>query len=173
MTNRELGDGGLIETRWSSAGDDASLAEVHRTAWRYAYAGIIPGLTLERMIARRGPRWWHCMHERGHRALVVDCDAVVAGYATLGRGRAGGRRYGEIYELYIRPEFHGCGLGGRLFDAARDQLGRHGLDRLVVWALADNSIACRFYRAMGGRECGRAEDRFCGVPLAKVAFGWT
>ena len=35
--------GGLIATRWSTAADDRGLAEVHREAWRYAYAGIIPG----------------------------------------------------------------------------------------------------------------------------------
>ena len=91
----------------------ASLADVHRAAWRYAYAGIIPGLTLERMIARRGPAWWSRMHGRGFRALVVDCDGTLAGYATLGRAaRPGARTCGEIYELYLRPEYQGCGLGG-------------------------------------------------------------
>ena len=70
-------------------------------------------------------------------------------------------------ELYVRPEPHGCGVGRRLFAGARRELALHGLDRLVVWALADNTVACRFYAAMGGAECGRSEDRFCGVPLAQ------
>jgi len=173
MTDRETEKGGLIATRWSTAADDRHLAEVHRDAWRYAYAGIIPGLTLERMIARRGPAWWDHMHDRGFRALVIDCDDMLAGYATLGRCRAPGRgRCGEIYELYLRPECQGCGLGRRLFAAARRELRLHGFDRLMVWALAENTIACRFYPAMGGAECGRAQDRFCGVPLAKIGFAW-
>ena len=165
--------GGLIATRWSTAGDDRGLAEVHREAWRYAYSGIIPGLTLERMIARRGPTWWNRMHERGFRALVLDCDDVLAGYATLGRSRVPGARTGEIYELYLRPECQGCGLGRRLFTEARRELRASGLDRLTVWALAENEIACRFYRAMGGTEAARSQDRFCGVPLAKIGFGWS
>ena len=73
-----------VATRWSAAADEAGLARVHRDAWRYAYAGIIPGLTLERMIARRGPAWWGRMHDRGFRALVLDCDGTLAGYATFG-----------------------------------------------------------------------------------------
>jgi ribosomal protein S18 acetylase RimI-like enzyme len=173
MTDRGTGAGGPIATRWSAAADDPNLADVHRAAWRYAYAGIIPGLTLERMIARRGPAWWSRMHGRGFRALVVDCDGTLAGYATLGRSRgAGGWTSGEIYELYLRPEYQGCGLGRRLFAEARRKLEAHGLDRLTVWALSDNEIACRFYRAMGGIEAAQAEDRFCGVPLAKTGFAW-
>ena len=165
--------GGRITTRWSTPADDRALADVHREAWRYAYAGIIPGLVLERMISRRGPAWWRRMHDRGFRALVIDGTGDVSGYATLGHSRAPGTAgAGEIYELYLRPECHGCGLGRRLFGEARRQLGLHGLKRLNVWALADNSIACRFYAAMGGVEAGRCEDRFCGIPLAKIGFAW-
>ena len=165
----------LIETRWSTAADAASLAELHRAAWRNAYAGIIPGLTLERMIARRGADWWRGMHGAGGRALVVEFDETVAGYATLGRGRSRdrGHRCGEIYELYVRPEYQGCGLGRSLFRDARARLRRRGLDGLLVWALAENEVACRFYLAMAGTECARGQDRFCGKPLEKVGFAWS
>ena len=172
MSDRDDDFSGPTKTRWSTAGDAPGLAEAHRAAWRYAYAGIIPGLTLERMLARRGLAWWTAMHDRGHRALVIGRGQAVAGYATLGRGRTGRASIGEIYELYVRPEYHGCGLGRRLFAAARRELGREGLDRVIVWALADNMIACRFYTAMGGAEYGRSEDRFCGVSLAKIGFSW-
>jgi len=173
MDERDTENGGLVATRWSGAADDVALAGLHQAAWRYAYAGIIPGLTLERMISRRGPAWWSRMHERGFRALVLDCDETLAGYATIGRSRApDGRRAGEIYELYMRPEFQGCGLGRRLFAEARRQLAIHGFHRLTVWALEENTIARRFYLAMGGVESGRCEDRFCGIPLAKVGYAW-
>jgi ribosomal protein S18 acetylase RimI-like enzyme len=174
MTNHHhrIGDDGPVATRWSTADDSAALAAVHRDAWRYAYAGIIPGLTLERMLARRGPAWWGRMHGRGFRALVLARDSTLSGYATLGRSRAPGPAAGEIYELYLRPECQGCGLGRTLFAAAQSELGRSGFRRLVVWALAENTIALRFYRAMGGVEAVRAEDRFCGVPLAKIGFVW-
>ena len=172
MSYHDIDAGGPARMRWSTAADAAGLADLHGATWRYAYAGIIPGLTLERMIARRGRTWWARMHERGFRALVAETAGTVTGYATLGRGRGGSPRTGEIYELYVRPEHHGCGVGRRLFAGARRELALHGLDRLVVWALADNTVACRFYAALGGAECGRTEDRFCGVPLAKVGFAW-
>jgi GNAT superfamily N-acetyltransferase len=171
MGHHDTGSG-ATRTRWSTVADAAGLADLHGAAWRYAYAGIIPGLTLERMIARRGRSWWTAMHERGFRALVAESRDTVTGYATLGRGRGESARTGEIYELYVRPEYHGCGVGRRLFGDARRELARCGLDRLVVWALAENTVACRFYAAMGGAASAAAVDRFCGVPLAKVGFSW-
>jgi hypothetical protein len=42
---------------------------VHDAAWRDAYRGLIPGRELERMIARRGPRWWQSAILRGSRLL--------------------------------------------------------------------------------------------------------
>jgi GNAT superfamily N-acetyltransferase len=173
MSRNHADEGGLIATRWSSPADERGLAEVHSAAWRYAYAGIIPGVTLERMISRRGPSWWARMHDRGFRALVLDCDDTLVGYATLGRSRAPALGPGgEIYELYLLPEYQGCGLGRRLFGDSRVRLRRYGIDGLLVWALADNDIACRFYRAMGGAECARGHDRFCGVPLERIGFTW-
>lgn len=172
-----IGPRASVVTRWSTGADAAALAAVHAAAWRYAYAGIIPGVELERMVARRGPRWWQRLDARGARALVLelalgDGAEGVAGYATLGRSRGGGAPGGEIYELYLRPELHGAGFGRRLFEESRRVLAAHGLERLAVWALAENEGACRFYRAMGGVEAGRGVHRLCDVALEKVGFVW-
>ena len=73
----------------------------------------------------------------------------------------------------MRPEAQGIGFGRQLFGEARRLLHAHGLERLVVWSLVENAIGCRFYRALGGEECGRSFDRICGVNLAKIGFLWT
>ncbi|MCZ6743492.1 MAG: GNAT family N-acetyltransferase [Alphaproteobacteria bacterium] len=162
-----------MEIRWSKPADTAALAALHRDAWRYAYRGIIPGVSLERIIARRGPAWWERMHESGPRALVLEFDKRVVGYATFGSCRTRGlAQRGEIHELYLRPEFHGTGFGKRLFAEARRHLSARGLLGLLVWALADNNLACRFYRALGGRERTRAYERIGGVRLEMIAFVW-
>jgi ribosomal protein S18 acetylase RimI-like enzyme len=98
---------------------------------------------------------------------------VVAGYANYGRNRARTLSYdGEIYELYLRPEFQGLGLGRRLFTAARKDLATSGMKSLVVWALSDNDNAVGFYQALGGRAVARSSERFGKRTLDKVAFGW-
>lgn len=162
-----------IEIRRARDCDAADLAALHCDAWRYAYRGIIPGLTLERMLSRRGPAWWRRASRLRGGTLLLAFDGRAAGYATFGRCRSRAMGAGgEIYELYLRPEFHGVGLGRRLFGAARASLAEEGLRSLAVWSLADNEAACRFYSAMGGRERLRAIERLGGARLPVVAYHW-
>ncbi|WP_424932615.1 N-acetyltransferase family protein [Amaricoccus macauensis] len=163
----------MIRTRWSTPEDASALADLHRQAWRYTYAGIIPGRALERIIGSRGPKWWRHMHRRGASVLVVELDGQVAGYARLGPVRPRLLKgTGEIYELYLAPEFHGAGLGEYLFQEARRRLISRGLTRLVVWSLAANELGCRFYLALGGREIGRTRTRIGGAALTRIGFAW-
>src|SRR5215475_8671305 len=60
-----------IEIRLARADDAASIAEVHDLAWRNAYRGLIPGRELERMVERRGPRWWRNAIDRKTRIVVL------------------------------------------------------------------------------------------------------
>ena len=52
----------------------------------------------------------------------------------------------------------------------RNDLRDREMERVVVWALADNARACAFYQGLGGRSIARVDERIGGVPLAKVAF---
>ncbi len=162
-----------IDIRSAGAGDAESIADVHHEAWRGAYAGIIPHRTLNAMIGRRGPKWWASAIRRSATVLVIDIGGLVAGYATLGRNRARELpQQGEIYELYLRPQYQGIGLGSRLFSASRQKLAAHGLKGLVVWALEDNSGALSFYEGIGGRDVAEGVEVFEQKALKKIAFVW-
>ncbi len=154
--------------------DAVDLAKVHGSAWRGAYLGIISGLALERMVARRGASWWAGAIRRKNEILVLDCDKVVAGYATLGPSRLRSLPYrGEIYEIYLMPEYQGLGFGRRLFQAGRDTLGRYGLQTLVVRVLADNEPACRFYESVGGRKVAEMSDYVGPDPMPISIYAWS
>jgi ribosomal protein S18 acetylase RimI-like enzyme len=159
--------------RRAKPSDAEAIADVHDASWRDAYRGIIPGAELERMIARRGPRWWRSAIVQGTGLLVLDFDKQIAGYATYGRNRVPSMPFsGEIFELYLKPEHQGIGLGRDLFNAARRELAEHGCLSTIVWALADNEKALAFYRRLGGLPIRRAEERFGDDMLTRVAFGF-
>lgn len=161
-----------IAIRTPALREAGALATLHAEAWRYAYRGLIEGVPLERMIARHGPRWWRWRLRRG-RVLVLSFAGKLAGYADFGpcRSRVPGIA-GEINMLYLSPEYHGAGLGRRLFRAAREALAADGRRGLVVWCVAANFQACAFYRAMGGKPEGRSLDRIAGAIVPVLGFVW-
>lgn len=162
-----------IGIRKAEPQDAEAIADVHQQAWRGAYSGIIPHRALNGMINRRGTQWWANAIRRAATVLVVEIGGSVAGYATIGRNRARElSQQGEIYELYLRPEYQGIGLGSRLFAAARQRLAESGLSGLVVWALEENVGALSFYEGAGGRDIAEGVEIFDHKAVKKVAFVW-
>ena len=162
-----------IDIRHAIPADADGIAAVHVSAWTGAYAGIIPHKALNGMLTRRGRDWWMNAIRRATSILVVDLDGEVVGYATYGRNRVRELpEAGEIYELYIAPQYQGVGIGTRLFSAVREALADHGMKGLVVWALADNAGAMQFYEGLGGRDSAEGVEIFDARALKKIAYTW-
>ena len=163
----------LIEVRRAKPSDAMAVAATHDEAWRGAYQGVIPGPELDKLINRRGPQWWDSAIRKGSRIAVLAFGDTIAGYANYGRNRARSLTYdGEIYELYLRPEYQGVGFGRRLFTSSRRDLAQSGMKSVVLWALSDNEPAVEFYRALGGQAVARSSEKFGDKMLDKVAFAW-
>ncbi len=163
----------LIEIRRAKVDDAAAVADAHDEAWRSTYRGIIPGPELEKLVQRRGAAWWDGAIRKGSRVSILVFGDEVAGYANYGRNRARSLTYdGEIYELYLRPEYQGVGFGRRLFTSSRRDLAQSGMKSVVLWALSDNEPAVEFYRALGGQPVARSSERFGDKTLDKIAFAW-
>ena len=152
--------------------DAPALAAVHEASWREAYAGVLPPRALMGFINRRGLGWWvRTVRHAG--VLVLEVGGEVAGYATFGRNRTGALpQGGEVYELYLAPEYQGLGFGRRLLTAALDRLEHVGAPGAVVWSIEENERAMAFYRACGGRDIAEGTERFDDKVLNKVAFSF-
>ncbi|WP_061936773.1 GNAT family N-acetyltransferase [Aureimonas sp. AU22] len=159
------------DVRLAESADAGALSIVHATSWTSAYRGLIPHRALAAMVERRGPDWWSRAIANRATILVMEYGGEVVGYATVGRNRTRGLSVdGEVYELYLKPEFQGVGFGRRLFDACRTLLRARGLKGVAVWSLADNENAVRFYEAAGGADVATGSETFEGVTLHKVAY---
>ncbi len=162
----------VIDVRQATPTDGEGIAGVHASAWREAYQGIIPAKTLDRMINRRGARWWSDAARRKN-VLVLDFGGAIAGYATYGPARmSGSADAGEIHEIYLAPEYQGIGLGGWLFATATRALQGQKYSRMLVRVLADNDRASCFYRRQGGKEVSRGKEALDGANLDSIIYQW-
>ncbi len=161
-----------VSVRAGRISDVPALVDVFGETWRNTYTGIIPHIHLESMIKRRGRSWWRNAVRSRDGVIVLDFDDRTVGYATCGGSRGGGAYAGEIYELYLRPEYQGLGFGEYLFEACRYALDRRSLRGMVIWCLAENERAHMFYRSRGGWPVASCYERLGGARLEKIAFGW-
>ncbi|MEO0328600.1 MAG: GNAT family N-acetyltransferase [Pseudomonadota bacterium] len=163
----------IAETRRASPIDAISISDVHSYSWQHAYAGVIPHGALARMINRRGVKWWETAIKRSTIILVIEIGNEIAGYATLGPNRVSTfPQQGEIYEIYLKPEYQGIGLGTKLFGDARKELQRRGYKGLAVWVLSENENAISFYQNAGGKKIATGSEHFDNQKLEKLAFSW-
>lgn len=161
-----------VRVRGGKLSDARALADVFERSWRHAYIGILPRAHLDSLILRRGRRWWSSAIRSGDFILVLEVGGEICGYASCGPARHRGRYEGEIYELYLAPEYQGLGFGELMFEACRNELDRRQLNGLIVWALADNDIAMDFYWRRGGRPVKKTTDRVGTVDMCKIGYGW-
>ncbi len=162
-----------IDVRRAEPDDALAISETHRAAWQHAYSGLIPYKTLMAMVERRSYTWWMNAIRGSTSILVLEVEGVITGYATLGLNRARSLpQEGEIYELYLKPEYQGIGLGSKLFGEARRLLSSLGCKGMVVWTLEENERAVNFYTALGGIDIAEGSENFDNKAIRKLAFVW-
>ena len=168
-----------LNIRWGKPEDAGALARLRARSWRNAYTGILPHKALQTIITRFDVDYWRRLLGPANHILVMTFDGQPIGYASIGANVLSRYRddfapwRGEITELYLDPDYQGLGFGSQLFQAAREHLKILGYaPGLLVWALADNEIACRFYQRRGGELFRIVKDCFGGHPSVKHGFVW-
>lgn len=167
-----LGTSSKFLVRPSQRGDAERLNSVFQLVWQHTYTGMIPKLHLDRMLTSRGARWWLRALQSQDTVLTAEYDGDLVGYATCGAARYRSPLRGEIYELYLLPDFQGLGFGEMLFEACRYQLDMQSRRGLLVWALSANTPAGQFYWRRGGRPIAKSYEMMAGERIEKIGFGW-
>jgi ribosomal protein S18 acetylase RimI-like enzyme len=135
--------------------DDAeTIAGLHVTCWREAYAGIVPDeLIVSVDMADRTTRWRGYLAQSGSATFLAEAAGEAAGFIRAGQiaePLAEGAD-GHIFALYILARHHRRGIGRALMGlTARAWLERGGR-ALSVGVLTANHGARAFYEALGAR----------------------
>lgn len=109
-------------------------------------SGVISDADVHREIFDSGRGW------------VIEVEGQVRAFAI------GNARSGNIWALFVHPDFEGRGFGRRLHDEMVNWLWARGLARLVL-STDPGTRAERFYRARGWRDTGLAANGEIGFEL--------
>jgi GNAT superfamily N-acetyltransferase len=165
--------------------DAAGIAKVYVDAWRSAYAAILPHRGLLGMSCEQQARqWaWTVRNRADVHAVIVatEADYGVVGFTSFGPARPGDRptgfagerdaNVGEIYTLYVQPEFHERGIGRQLLAAAFAAMVGKGYGCSFLWVLRDNPSRY-FYERVGGRVVAERRERMWGCTVDQICYGW-
>ena len=147
---------------------------MHVRSWQAGYRGLLPDAYLDGLRAEdRAQRYRFGSDDVREPATVVAIDdGTICGFATTAPARDPDvADDGELYALYVDPEWWGRGVGAMLIASARGRLVELGFRNAVLWLLAGNARADRFYRIDGWAPDGPARtDSVWGVMVDEVRY---
>jgi GNAT superfamily N-acetyltransferase len=163
----------VVDLHQASLRDAEAIARIHVETWRSTYAGLLPDNLLVGMSFEKQTKMWQRMLSGGETAIVAEDPRYgVIGFGSYGPNRSARSNFsGEVYTLYLLPDFQGLSIGQGLLRALFGALAREGHETAVIWVLASNPSRF-FYEAMGGKPTAARNTNMGGQTVREVAYGW-
>lgn len=162
-----------ITIRAARPGDARRIARLDVETWRAAYAGILTTPFLVGLSAQRRELGWATVIEREPRdvRVAVDGDGNILGFGSCGRNRTNAEFAGEVFTLYVAPDWQNQGIGRALLLALFERLVALGCGSAIIWVLRDNPGRF-FYQRLGGREVRHKGFIVGGKRIEAAGYAW-
>jgi len=162
-----------IAIRAARLDDAGAIARLDVETWQAAYAGILQTPYLAGLSAtRREGGWSHLLRrDPGSVRVALDDAGAVIGFGSCGASRGDRNFTGEVFTLYVAPDWQNQGVGRRLLIALFERLVAQGHHSAIIWVLRENP-ARFFYQRLGGKEVRHKLLPFNGGEVAAAGYGW-
>jgi ribosomal protein S18 acetylase RimI-like enzyme len=162
-----------ISIRAAGLDDAGPIARLDVETWQATYAGILGTPYLAALTPGRREAGWGNLLRRDAASVKVAVTAAgdVVGFGSCGASRGEPNFTGEVFTLYVAPDWQNQGIGRSLLLALFDRLIAQGYRSAVIWVLHENP-ARFFYQRLGGKEVRRKLLPFNGSPVAASGYGW-
>ena len=161
------------EVRPATARDFHAIAEIHVSAWRAAFRGLVPeGHLASLSLEKRRAFWREAIEFSEPQIQVATENGEMVGFIGYDRSRdpKTPATTGEIWAVYVLQAHWGRGVGLALWDAARDGLVEEGCTEVTIWLPLRNERALRFHELAGfHRELASAKTvEIGGVKVEEI-----
>ena len=163
-----------ITFREATASDSLEVAKAHVRSWRESFARIVPQAFLDKMsIDQRAEAFEKRFSDDSHKMYVAEVPGQgIVGFADFGEPRERiGNYEGELYAIYLLPEFQRKGIGGRLFRLGVGFFISRGKSSMYLLAL-EVSPYRTFYEKLGGQVVGKKSIVIEGLIYDELVYGW-
>ena len=164
----------VAEVRAATPDDACEVASIHVRAWQVAYRGLLPQEYLDGLRPEdRARRYTFGRTGPEHPAALVAVEhGVICGFVITGPSHDSDLQDArELWAIYVDPQRWGIGVGRLLMAAARDRLCQDGAREALLWVLAGNNRARRFYQ-LDGWNCdgSRRTEVIGGVTAEELRY---
>jgi len=159
--------------RAAAAEDANAIGRIQVETWTTAYAGLLPQATIDAFdVDARQAMWREGLGREprpGSATFVALVDDEIVGFATVGASHSE-EGTGELYAIYVHPARWGLAAGRALMDRAEASMRDSGFPAALLWVLAGNERAERFYRTAGWEQDGDKVDDFQGATVTELRY---
>ena len=162
-----------VTIRPGRPGDAGGIARLDVETWRATYAGILTTPFLVGLSTQRRELGWATVIDREPRdvRVAVDDEGHILGFGSCGRCRGEPQFTGEVFTLYVAPDWQNQGIGRGLLFALFERLVDQGCASAIIWVLRDNPSRF-FYQRLGGREVQHKVFTVGGKRIGAAGYAW-
>lgn len=159
--------------------DAMAVARVHVRSWQTAYRTLLPDDYLDQLRPEDRAAKYDFVNSNTREPWTIVAvkegvtrDGLICGFATTAPSREPDlANYGELYALYVDPDYWGHGIGIALITAARGRLLELGFQNAFLWVLKGNIRAERFYQRDGWMPDGvRRTQTVWGITVDEIRY---
>jgi ribosomal protein S18 acetylase RimI-like enzyme len=164
---------GEITIRAPRPADARAIARLDVDTWRTTYAGMLSTAYLVGLSERRRELGWRGVILREPRdvRIAVETGGTIRGFGSCGPNRGDRFFTGEVFTLYVAPDWQNQGIGRQLLIALFRRLVAAGRRSAIVWVLRDNPSRF-FYERLGAQQVSHKALPVGGAAVEAVAYGW-
>lgn len=134
--------------------DQGQMARIKIDGWKNAYDKIIASKYLNELdYESQKQRYISSFEEYKDLVLVADREGEILGYSCFNYYNDNDSKYdAELVSLYIKKSETGRGIGTNLLKETAKLLYNNGKSNMIIWCLANNYPAIKFYEGLGGKK---------------------